>query len=308
MTETTPPPETPLLEAPPVPEPAKPAPPPVHSGRPARVLTALGLLLLAGAVFYVWFQQQTLFQPPGADPTRVAALEVQLRSLQQRIAQLEQRPPPSPASPGPAAPAADLRPLEARIAALEQQPAAAPAPAIGPLLGRLDALERRAGQSDAAAANAEKRADRAIRLQAAAAALTAGQPLGAIPDAPAALARFATEKPPTEAELRLAFPDAASRAAAASIPATDGQSVAARMWQRVASLVTVRAGDRVILGAPASVVLDAARARLDAGDLAGAVAALDGLDAGAAKAMAEWRGRAQSLLDARAALAALARG
>jgi hypothetical protein len=304
-TETEPPPETPPPEVPPVPEPAKAVPPRASRHAPGQVLTALGLLLLAGAVFYVWYQQQTLFQPPGADPARVAALEVQIRSLQQRVGQLEQRAAPSAPAP---VPAADLRPLEARIAALEQQPAAAPAPSIGPLLGRLDALERRAGQSDAAAAAAEKRADRAIRLQAAGAALAAGQPLGAIPDAPAALARFTTDKPPTEADLRLAFPDAASRAAAASIPGTEGQSVAERMWQRVASLVTVRSGDRVILGAPASVLLDEARARLDAGDLAGAVAALDALDAGATKAMAEWRGRAQSLLDARAALATLARG
>ena len=84
--------------------------------------------------------------------------------------------------------------------------------------------------------------------------------------------------------------------------------MAERIWRQIASLVTVRSGDRVILGAPASVVLDAARERLDAGDLAGTIAALDALDSGAAQAMADWRARAQSLLDARAALASLARG
>jgi hypothetical protein len=313
MTETTPPPESPP-ETPPVPEPVAPEVPPVpepeparreplpvHSSRPARVLTIVGFLLLVGVDFYLWQQQQTLVPQPGADPERVAAQEMQIRALQQRIAQLEQRPAPTNAAP------TDLRPLEARIAALEQHPAAAPEPDIGPLLGRVNALEQHAGQADAAAAAAAKRADRAIRLQAAAAALDAGQPLGAIPDAPVALARFATEKPPTEADLRLSFPDAASRAAEASNPATDGKSMTERMWQRIASLVTVRSGDRVIVGAPASVVLDQARARLDAGDLAGAVTALDGLDPGAAKAMADWRARAQSLLDARAALASLAR-
>jgi hypothetical protein len=62
------------------------------------------------------------------------------------------------------------------------------------------------------------------------------------------------------------------------------------------------------VGAPAAVVLGTARDRLEAGDLAGAVAALDGLDGPAAQAMAPWRAHAQSLLDARAALAAMARG
>jgi len=205
-----------------------------------------------------------------------------------------------------------LRPLEARIAALEQRPPAVTAspPDLAPLVGRLDALDRRVAQVATQAATdagtATNRADRAIRIEAAAAALAAGQPLGNLPDAPAPLARFATAKPPTEAELRLAFPAAANRAAEASRPAVASQSMADRMWQRIASVVTVRSGDRVILGTAAGPVLDAARERLDAGDLTGAVAALDGLDPGAAQAMADWRARAQSLLDARAALAALA--
>src|SRR4029077_17554246 len=98
-------------------------------------------------------------------------------------------------------------------------------------------------------------------------ALAMGQPLGTWPGAPPALARFATEKPPTEAELRLAFPAAARRAAEASKPRTESASLAQRMCMHIASMVTVREGDRVILGAPASVVLAAARERLDAGDL-----------------------------------------
>jgi len=277
-----------------------PAPAPLPGNRPARVLTAIGFLLLAGGLLYVWFQQQqTLTQPAGVDPARLAALEMQVRSLQQRVSQLEQRPAPSPSPPP------DLRPLEARMAAAAQQPAA-PQIDVGPLLSRIDGLERRATQADSNVANATRRADSAIRIEAAAAALAAGQPLGNIPNAPPALARFASDQPPTEADLRLSFPAAADRAAAASRPATDTQSVTERMWQRVAGLVTVRSGDRVILGAPASVLLNRARERLDAGDLAGAVAALEALDPGAAQAMADWRTRAQSLLDARAALASLA--
>jgi hypothetical protein len=307
MTETTPPPE-PTVAA----EPAKAEPPPLARGyravRALPVLGALGFLLLAGALFYLWQQQRTLVQTPGVDPAHVTALEGQVRTLQQRLAQLEQRPPPPP--PASPAPPPDLRPLEARIAALEQRPAAAaaPAPDVGPLLDRMDALERRVMQADTEAVAAANRADRALRIEAAAAALAVGQPLGNLPDAPAALARFAAERPPTEAELRLAFPAAARRAAEASRPAAESQSMAERIWRQIASLVTVRSGDRVILGAPASVVLDAARERLDAGDLAGTIAALDALDSGAAQAMADWRARAQSLLDARAALASLARG
>jgi len=341
MSETTPASPSPELGSGegdrPKPEPSSGEEEPPRADRAARMLPLLGVLaflLLAGALVYLWQQQRTFVQPPGIDPARVTALEEQVRTLQQRLAELEQRPPPPPPpspaqtpdlrpleariaaleqrpppppSPSPAPPP-DLHPLEGRIAALEQRPAPAPAPDLGPLLGRMDALEHRVTQADTAATAAANRADRVLRIEAAALALAAGQPLGNLPDAPAALTRFATEKPPTEAELRLGFPAAARRATEASRPTTESQSMAERMWLQIESMVTVRSGDRVILGAPASVVLDAARERLGAGDLAGSVAALDALDGGAAQAMADWRARAQSLLDARAALASLARG
>ena len=278
------------IEADPV-EPAPPEPPP-----PARlgglVLTGIiALGLLAGAIAYLFARPA----PAGIDPARVAALETQIGTLRSRVDALEKRPAPAAVP----TPAPDLRPLEARIAALEQRPPPAPPPAapppdLGPLQSRIDALDQRVGDL--------------AHMQAAALALAAGQPLGAWTGAPAALARFATAKPPTEGELRADFPAAARRAAEASKPGTPDGSFAQRMWSRVASLVTVRRGDRVLVGAPASTVLDAARERLDAGDLAGAVAALDALDPAAAAAIADWRARAQSLLDARAALAKLAQG
>ena len=111
------------------------------------------------------------------------------------------------------------------------------------------------------------RTSRLARLQAAGAALAAGRPLGALPDAPPALARFATTAPPTEASLRLAFPAAAQAALAASRPDTAGKPFLDRLWTRTQALVTVRQGDKVIVGDPAGGVLAAARARLDAGDL-----------------------------------------
>ena len=286
-------------EVPPAePEPTEPAPPEPPTPRRPRLLGALvlagllGLGLLAGAVAYLFAQKP----PPGVDPARVAALESRVGALQQRLDALEKRPTPPAA---PSQPMPDLRPLEARIAALEQRPPPAPAPAppapdLTPLQSRIDALQQRI-------------ADLA-HVQSVALALANGQPLGAWPGAPPALAKFATEKPPTEAELRRDFAAAARRAIDASKPQAAGGSFGQRVLAGIASLVTVRSGDHVIVGAPASVVLDAARERVDAGDLAGAVAALDALDPDAAAVMADWKARAQSLLDARAAVAKLARG
>ncbi len=302
----TAPPKPPLPPAPPpAPPPGKeppaasksPAPP--RPSPPARsalaVFGAIGFLLLFIGLFYVWQQLQSLAGQ--VDPTHLEALEAQVGNLQQRLARLEQRPAPA------TAPSVDLGPLTARVAALEQRPAA-PATALdttGPLLGKLDALQAQLAQTTA-------RAARDAQLQAAAAALAGGAKLGDLPGAPPALARFANVAPPTEAALRLAFPAAAQAAADASRPALDTHSMTERMWQRVAGLVTVREGSKVLVGPPATAVLATAGARLDAGDLAGAVATLDGLDSAATAAIAGWRAQAQSLLDARAALAGMARG
>jgi hypothetical protein len=243
----------------------------------------------------------------GALDARVSALEhrpaapaVDLSALDSRVSALEHRP---------AAPAVDLSALETRLSALEQRPpAAAPevSGAVASLGDRLATLEQRLAQSEQAETSVAARAGRIARLQAASAALEAGQPLGVLPDAPAALTRFATARPPTEAALRLSFPAAAKRAEAASLPSTQGESLVQRMWQRAQSLITVRQGNKVVIGAPAATVLASARERLEAGDLAGAVAALGQLDGPAAQAMADWREQAQALLDARTALTQMA--
>jgi hypothetical protein len=68
----------------------------------------------------------------------------------------------------------------------------------------------------------------------------------------------------------------------------------------------VRRGDQVIVGDPAAGVLSRAQDDVANGDLAGAVVALSALQGPAATAAHDWVGRAQSLLDARAALAAMA--
>ncbi len=77
------------------------------------------------------------------------------------------------------------------------------------------------------------------------------------------------------------------------------------MWARVQNVVTVRQGDRIVLGDPASGTLAAAQTALDAGDLAGAVKQLDTLHGPAAAAMGGWLGQARALLAARDALATM---
>lgn len=250
---------------------------------------------------------------------RVTALEqrpasspppAELKGLADRVVALEKRPAPAAAQP---APAPDLAPLEARIAALEQRrlPDLAPLaaqvaaleqrkpPDLGPLETKMAALET----SERAM---EKRMNRTAQVQAAATALAAGQKLGELPGAPAALARFANTAPPTEAVLRLAFPDAAREALAAAHPTTGDKPLLTRLWSQAQELVTVRQGDRVLVGDPTAGVLEQARAALDAGDLAGAVASVASLQAAPAQAMASWLGEARGLLEARAALAAWA--
>ncbi len=180
---------------------------------------------------------------------------------------------------------------------------------ISSVAGRLDAQEKQVGVLATEAGKitgVAERAARTARIQAATAALEAGRPLGDLPDAPAPLAKFRTEAPPTESALRLAFPAAAAAALAASRPDT----AHLRFWEAVQSraqeLITVRRGDQVIVGDPAAGVIARARHALDAGDLAGATGALRELTGPPASAFAPWTQRAQALLDARAALATLA--
>ena len=268
--------------------------------------------------------------------TRIAALEQRpspdLAPLEHRIVALEQR----PQVPGDVATKVDLAGLASRVDAIagrEDQLANRQQGLETTLGNRLDAMDGKLGalQKDAAglsglagqvqatdkrvavveqqagqvSALADK-AGRIGRVQAAQAALDAGEPLGDVPDAPPSLTRFAQARPPTEAALRLAFPAAARAAEDASRPSTEGEPFLDRMWTRAQDLVTVREGDRVIVGDPAAGVIARARHALMAGDLAGAVAALDGLSGPAAAAMADWKARAKSLLDARAALASMA--
>jgi hypothetical protein len=300
-------------------------------------LAAAGFLVLTAALVWVWLHRPD--QPPAV--AEAGAEAEQFGALEARIARLEQRPVPPTPDLGPltarlsaleqrpaagSGQAANLAPLETRIAALEakQQADSQMAGRIDALSARADSLEttQRAGQSDLARrldadearlAAIERstsqipaladRAGRLARVQAIRLALDSGQKLGEIPGAPAPLARFANTTPPTEPGLRLAFPQAAREALSAARPASDGKPLLARVWDEAQDLVTVRQGDRVLVGDPAAGVLARARTALDAGDLSGAVAAVASLNGAPAQAMAGWAAEARALLDARAALA-----
>ncbi len=241
---------------------------------------------------------------PGAPPAPTDGLADRLTADERRLVALEK----TASTPAQTNGLTDrITTDEARLAVLEKT-AAAPAPTDG-LADRVAANEARLAALEKSSAIPAQLADQAMRvgrLQAAFAALAAGRPLGDIPQAPAALARYATVAPPTEPALRLAFPAAARAALAAGQPASSNQPLLDRLWAEAQDLVTIRRGDRVLLGDPNAGVLAHAQTALDAGDLAGAVASVATLTGPAAQAMAPWLEQARGLLAARAALADLA--
>ncbi len=329
--ETIPPTEPPAIipthEAPrlDVPEPVR-----RDRSRLALPISVLSLLLALGVAGYAAWNSLNPPQP-AIDPARVETLEQQANAQSGQLRQLQQRPVPTPP---------DLRPLEQRLAALEQRAIAPNEGAsrgdlvalagrvdqvtgrqdalgtreqadVASISARLDALDAKLGTNAKLAGQLGSLADqqtRSARLQAASSALNAGQPLGELPGAPPAVQRFAQAAPPTQASLRLSFDEAAQSAQLASQPPVEDKPFLDRVWARAQQSVTVRQGDRVLLGDPIAGVLEHAKQALDAGDLTGAVAALDQLAGPAAGAMADWKAKAQALLDARAALLNMARG
>lgn len=267
----------------------------------------------------------------------MTALTQRVETLEQHAAAAPPRASPG-ASPGgtPATPPAEgtspvLARLRDRIAAVESRlPATLPANqasqdalnALANRVGRIEsslsdkvaALDQQVAAARAASAEVQRIAERAARLgrlQQAAAALDMGRPLGhplghplgSLANTPPALQRYADTAPPTEAGLRLRYPAAARAAREASRPERRNQPFWRRVWSRAQSAVTVRQGDRVVIGDPAAGVLAQAGAQLNAGDLTGAMTTLDQLPAAPKAAMASWLTDARNLLDARAALA-----
>ncbi len=310
--------------------------PPAPQAAPKRGGTPLWLTILlvaaVGAEPFVLpkFLPDLLPPPPPpalapAQLNRVTALETALSGVKQRLDALEAAHSAAPAPAAPPPPRADMQPgvpaeaaptdvarldaLEARLNVLEKQPGVAMADVSGQIATASAALDARISALDERiktdVAQAAARAATASRLRAASAALAAGQPLGDIPGAGPELARFATTAPPTEATLRLSFQHYAEAAHAASDPAQTGSDMLDHAIERIEALVTIRQGDKVLVGNTAAVLLETARAKLDVGDLPGALATLAKLDTPAQNAMAPWMKDAQSLIDARAALLAL---
>jgi hypothetical protein len=283
----------------------KPSPPPKKPRRTAwPIVFLLGFVILAAGEGYLWYLYKSL---PG-DSGAIAALQAQVAALQQAPAPTPapapQTPPPV-ASAAPAAPAPDNIAVQANLA----QNLAAVTAQVNAMETQIEAdhgtlTTLQANQTDLT--KLSTRISLLNRLDAARMALESGQPLGDIPNAPPALAKYATMPPPTEAALVLAFPAAARAAEAASTASHTNGSYWSVVLARLENLITISNGSHVIIGSPAAGIITQAQSLLDAGDLAGAVAQLQTLSASTQAAMGDWLPQAEDLLAARAAIIALA--
>ena len=308
--------ETPLLPPPdPDPEVTAPAPgPPRRNVVPW--LYAIGFIVLASAIIYLW-QFPTTSDEPARNEAAIQAVEQRLADTDARLSRLEQRP------------VADIGKINARLDAVDGRTAdvAQLTARLDTLSGRIESLSGRdqtgldgikqqisaltarvaaIETSNESTATVSRRLDGVAKLQEASFALATGKPVGDLPGAPDALARYAHAPPPTESELRLRFPQAESAALAAPQPNEDNAPFIDRVWDRAQNLVTVRRGQQTLAGNPASVILTRAQTALDAGDLASAASIVGSLKGPPKDAMASWLADANALLNARAALAQLA--
>ncbi|WP_297492510.1 hypothetical protein [Acidocella sp.] len=289
-------PEAPVPPPLPAPLPASmSAPIPPVSSKPRRavwpVVFALGFVLLAGGEAYLWNEAQR----HRADATELAVLRAQLDDLRMAAA----RPVPD-----------NTATQAATQAGLAQQ--------YANLTAQVNVVQAQSASDHAALALVQadstnlgaltQRMTLLNALETARLALDAGQPLGQVPGAPQALAQFAATAPPTLAQLRQSFAPAARAAEAASLSTNGGTGFWARTKLRLEGLITISDGTHVIFGPPAAAALGLARQALDNGDLAGAVAALQGMSPAASQAMGSWLPQAEALLAARAAIATMAKG
>lgn len=331
-----------IVPPPPSPPPAEPAPETLRRRVPPQALAAVvGVLIVVLAIASTPFwappvmralpwgspekaQEPAKPAPQAAAPTpdpAVATLKAQaaqnaaiLQQLTQRIAALETRPAPQPS---------DLGPIEQRIAALEGRPTPR-SPDLGPIEQQLGALGKTTDDLRQSVAALEKAAQAqpatdpkntalALVLLQIREAVDLGRPFGA--EYQALLAIAGDRRELTAAAAPLAAPaenGVASRAvltgrlrqlapqiATAEAPAPTGWT--AQIAARLRGLVTIRrvAGSDQ---SPAEAAVGDAQHKLAAGDLTGAVAALDRLD-GAHRAAAEpWLKMAKDRLAVEAAL------
>jgi hypothetical protein len=315
MTENTIPdpqpiaPPTPVIIPPPAPEPPTPKaaepPPPPRAQKPAAaaakqrslwpILGIIGFLILAAGEVYLWHLDQTAAKTATSAQAPIADQQMQIGALQNQIAALQQSTAKVQPAPNSIAVQADLGEktavLTAEVAALQTQ--------IATDHATLTTLS--ANSTDLTKLTAK--IETLNQLASARMALDSGQPLGTIPNAPPALAAFATTPPPTMAQLVETYTDAAQKADAASTEKATKNGFWSRVAARLEGLITISNGNRVIIGAPAAAITAEAGTQLDAGDLAGAYATLtQNLSPSTQAAMSGWLAQASSLLAARAAI------
>ena len=283
---------------------------------PVPWLYGLGFIVLAAAICYLWLYPGTPNEP-AATPSAVQALDQRLEVINQRLTQLEQRP------------TADVSRITARLDALDARigDQAKLASELDAISGRLQSLSgrtqtgldstsqqidtvgHRVAALEASTRNdavITQRLDRIGKLQQASLALAAGRPIGDLPGAPEALTRYAHAPPPTEIQLRRRFAHDEQIALTTSQPDESSAPFADRVWNRAQGLITIRRGEDVVIGNPATVALNQARAALSLGDLAGAIDAVATLSGSPAQAMAGWLTDAKALANARSALITMA--
>jgi hypothetical protein len=299
MSETEPAPPT-VPE--PLPQPRPAASPPVAATPPVKVparrsrsfwpaLGVIGFLILAGGEAYLYRLHQLI--PDNS--TAIAVLQAQVGDLQTDLQQAARSAQPAPDS---VTVQADLAQkfanLNAQVTALTAQAASDHAAVASLAASNVDVTKITAQMTLLNSLNAARMA------------LDAGQALGNIPNAPPALAIFATTPPPTQAALVLGYPAAARAANIASVEKLEGVSYWSKVRARLESLVTITNGSHVVIGPPAAAIVARAGQLLDAGDLGGAVAELGNLSPTTQAAMGGWLIQARALVAARSALIAMA--
>ncbi len=297
----------------------KPAvPPPQPQRRLAPLIIAAGVVAGVVGGIIVVSQQKPATVAASADLSpvlqRLDKIESSVVALGQRVDGVANDARQAGAKASAAAEAASARPAEASPSA--------PAD-LGPIERKLGALEQSIAEVSrraTAAADTEKRLAEVERLAraernvdaAALAALKLGDALNAGRPYKAELALFANT-PGIEAEVRTLMtraetgvPSRASlierfpaAAAAAARNADRGDDLLSQALAKLKGLIQIR---RVAPGDDLDGKLARAELLLKSGDLAGTLAALDGLPEGAAKALGPWRADAQARLDAERAL------
>ncbi|MEM7172706.1 MAG: mitofilin family membrane protein [Pseudomonadota bacterium] len=249
--------------------------------------------------------------------SQVGSLDTEMKSLSDRLTSLqEQAASGGGDTGGNAANAAELSKLSDEAASLSQRLSE-----NEQKLGALDSLAAQVKELSDQQSGATRAAGKEIALLLASvqfrdalqgsgpfeSELKAVEPYGqddpALAAALAPLSTYAAGGVPTLAELQATFSDTAAAIVGAD-PASPDDSWAEGVLKRISSVVTIRPVG-MAEGDGTGAIVARAEAKLNEGDLAGALTELDSLSGGAKDAAADWRNQAQGRLDASAAMAAL---